>query len=90
MTKWFKGFLAARIATLAELQRKFLNRWEVKNKNLQILDEYDQIKQNARESVQYYFLRFNEVYNEIPDHLKPSVGLAMMNFLNGFDANMAY
>ena len=89
MRKWFIGFLAASITTLAELQRRFLNRWEVKKNPLQILAEYEQIKRNASESVQDYCVRFNAVYNEIPDHLKPPVGLAMMKFPNGFDADMA-
>jgi len=39
--KWFRGLSTARIATLAELQRQFLNRWEVKNNPLQILAEYE-------------------------------------------------
>lgn len=30
------------------------------------------------------------VYNEIPDHLKPPIGLAMMKFPDGFDPDMAY
>ena len=88
--KWFRGLPAARIVTLAKLQRQFLNRWEVKKNPLQILAEYEQIKRNASESVQDYCVRFNAVYNEIPDHLKPPVGLAMMKFPYGFDADMAY
>lgn len=88
--KWFRGFPVARIATLAELQRKFLDRWELKRNPLQILAEYEQIKWNAGESVQDFCIRFNSVYNEIPDHLRLPVGLAMMKFPDGFDADMAY
>ena len=88
--KWFRGLATASITTLAELQRQFLNRWEVKKNPLQILVEYEQIKRNAGESVQDYCVRFNVVYNEIPNHLKPPIGLAMMNFPYGFDVDMAY
>lgn len=42
--KWFRGFPAASIATFTELQRQFLNRWEVKKDPLEILAEYEQIK----------------------------------------------
>ena len=42
--KWFRGLTAASITTLAELQRQFLNWWEVKKNPLQILAEYEQIK----------------------------------------------
>jgi len=79
-----------RIATLAELQRKFLNQWEVKKNPLQILVEYEKIKRNAGESVQDYCVRFKVVYNKIPDHLKPPMGLAMMKFSDCFDTDMAY
>jgi len=88
--KWFRGFPATSITTLAELQRQFLNRWEVKKNPLQILAEYEQIKQNVGELIQDYCVRFNVVYNDISDHLKPLVGLAMINFPNGFDADMVY
>lgn len=49
--KWFRGLATLSINTLAELQRKFLNRWEVKKNPLQILAEYEQIKRNAGESI---------------------------------------
>ena len=42
------------------------------------------------ETIQDYCLRFNVVYNAIPANLKPPVGLALLKFLDGFDANMAY
>ena len=84
------GLPIPRIATLANLQRQFLNRWEVKKNPLQILVKYEQIKWNIGESVQDYCIRFNSVYNEIPDHLRPPVGLAMVKFPDGFDADMAY
>lgn len=39
--KWFRGLLAACIAILVDLQRQYLNRWEVKKNPLQILAEYE-------------------------------------------------
>ena len=62
----------------------------MKKNPFQILSEYKHIKRNAGESVQDYCIRFNSVYNAIPDHLKPPMGLALINFLDGFDAYMAY
>ena len=35
-------------------------------------------------------MRFNAIYNAIPANLKPPVGLALLKFPNGFDADMAY
>lgn len=80
----------ASIATLDDLQRQFLDRWEIKKNPLQILHEYEHINQNVGESVQDYCTRFNSIYKAIPDHLRPPVGLSMMKFPDGFDANMAY
>lgn len=88
--KWFIGLPAARIATLADLHTTFLNSWEMKKNPLQILSEYGKIKRNVGESVQDYCMRFNTVYNEIPDNLRPPVRLAMVKFMDGFDVDMAY
>lgn len=88
--KWFRALLAASITTLANLQRQFLDCWEVNKNPLQILSEYEHIKQNAAESVQDYCIRFNSVYNAIPDHINPPMGLALIKFLDGFDIDMAY
>ena len=88
--KWFRALLAASITTLANLQRQFLDRWEVKKIPLQILSEYEHIKRNAGESVQDYCIRFNSVYNAIPYHIKPLMGLALIKFPDGFDTDMAY
>jgi len=88
--KWFRALLAASITTLANLQRQFIDRWEVKKNPLQILSEYEHIKRNAGEFVQDYCIRFNSIYNAIPDHIKPPMGLALIKFLDGFDTDMAY
>ena len=82
--------LAGSITTLANLQRQFLDRWEVKKNPLQILSEYENIKWNIGESVQDYCVRFNSVYNEIPADIKPPMGLALIKFPDGFDPDMAY
>ena len=52
--------------------------------------EYENIKRNVGETVQDYCLRFNVVYNAIPANLKPPVGLTLLKFPDGFDADMAY
>ena len=42
------------------------------------------------ETVQDYCVRFNAVYNAIPTNLKPHVGLSLLKFPDGFDADMEY
>ena len=88
--KWFRTLLAASITTLKNIQRKFLDRWEVKKNPLQILSEYENIKRNVGESVQDYCVRFNTVYNAIHVDIKPPMGLDLNKFLDGFDPDMAY
>lgn len=62
----------------------------MKKNPLQILSEYEHIKRNFGESVQDYCIRFNSVYNAIPDHIKPPIRLALIKFPDGFDTDMAY
>jgi len=46
----------------------------------------ENIKRNVGESVQDYCVRFNAVYIAIPANIKPPEGLALLKFLDGFDA----
>jgi hypothetical protein len=88
--KWFKALPAASIPDLVAFQRSFLDRWEVKKNPLQILSEYENIKRNQGETVQDYCTRFNNLYNAIPTEIKPPLGLALIKFPDGFDADMSY
>ena len=88
--KWFRALPAGSICTLQELHTQFLDRWEVKRNPQQILSEYENMKRNVGETMQDYCLRFNAVYNAILANVKPLIDSAMLKFMNGFDANMAY
>jgi len=88
--KWFRGLTARSIPTLDELQRQFLDRWEIRKDPLQINAEYNNLKRNHGESIQDYIIRFNTVYNAIPDDLRPSRKSALLKFPDGFDPEMAY
>jgi len=88
--KWFRGLTARSIANLEVLQTQFLDRWEIRKDPLQINAEYNNLKRNPGELVQDYIIRFNSVYNSIPDDLKPSRKSALLKFPDGFDAEMAY
>ena len=88
--KWFRGLRDGSILTLAELHRQFLDCWEIEKDPFQINAEYNNIKRNPGESVQDYCIRFNIVYNAIPDDLRPSRKSALLKFPDGFDPDMAY
>lgn len=57
---------------------------------MHILIEYDTIKRGPQESVLDYCARFNNVYNAIPQNVRPPPHLALYKFPNGFDPDMAY
>jgi hypothetical protein len=88
--KWFKALPAASLNDISSFHQSFLNRWEVKKNPLQILSEYESIKRNKGESVQDYCTHFNNIYNAIPNNIKPPQGLSLIKFPVGFDADMSY
>jgi hypothetical protein len=88
--KWFKALPAASIADIASFHHYFLSRWEAKKNPLQILSQYENIIRNQGETVQDYYTRFNNIYNEIPADIKSSEGLALIKFPDGFDVDMSY
>ena len=57
---------------------------------MHILGEYDTIKRGPQETVLEYCARFNNVYNAIPQNLRPTPDLALYKFPDGFDPDMAY
>lgn len=67
-----------------------MNRWENKKDPLHILLEYEGLKRGIQETVQDYCTRFNNVYNAIPQNLRPPPDLALIKFPDAFDSNMAY
>jgi hypothetical protein len=88
--KWYKALPATSIPNLIAFQRIFLDRWEVNKNPLQILSEYDNIRRNQGETVQYYCTLFNNLYNAISTEIKPPQGLALIKFPDGFDVGMSY
>ena len=73
-----------------DFHQLIINIWERKKNPLQILSEYENIRRSPNESVQDYCTRFNNIYNAIPVNNKPPLGLALIEFLDGFDADTSY
>jgi len=67
-----------------------LNIWEKKKDPLHILSEYESLKRGPQETVQDYCARLNNVYNVIPQNLRPPLELASIKFPGGFDSDMEY
>ena len=45
--KWFKILVAGSIYNFQEFQRYFLSKWESKNKSLQLLTQYNNLKRSS-------------------------------------------
>lgn len=54
------------------------------------MDEYWNLKRQSDETVQDFLIRFNSVYDFIPTDRKPPLGLTMLHYLDGFDAEIVY
>ena len=87
---WFRALPATSIANPEALYQSFINIWEKRKDPLHILAEYDTIKIGPQVTVLDYCARFNNVYNAIPQNLRPPPDLALYKFLDGFDPDMAY
>ena len=85
-----RSLQANSIADPEALYQSFINRWEKKKDPLHILAEYDTIKRGPQETVLDYCARFNNVYNAIPQNLRPPPDLALYKFPDGFNPDMAY
>lgn len=60
--KWFRALPSNSIDSLDTFNLQFLNRWEKKNNPLQLLSEYENIRRQPNETVEYYCTRFNNIY----------------------------
>ena len=57
---------------------------------MQILTEYNTLKRNSNETVQDFTIGFNQIYNSIPDNIKPPPDLTLQHYPNAFDPEMAH
>jgi len=87
---WFRSLTANSIGDPEALYQTFINKWEKKKDPLRILAEYNAIRRGPQETVLEYCARFNNIYNAIPQNLRPPPDLALQTFPDGFDADMAY
>ena len=67
-----------------------MNIGEKKKDHLHILSEYENLRRGTQETVQDYCTRFNNLYNVIPQNLRPPPDLALIKFPDEFDSDMAY
>ena len=90
MKKWFRGLPAGSIAKLGTFHQYFLTRLDIKKNPLQLPNEYKRLKRKPNETMEEYCERFKTVYNAIPQGIKPSPSLTLIDFPYGFDVDKGY
>lgn len=88
--KWFRGLPVGSIAKLDAFHQTFLAIWEIKKNPFQLLNEYKRMKRKPNETVEEYCEIFNTFYNTLPQDIKPSPGLTLIDFPDGFNVDMEY
>jgi hypothetical protein len=68
--KWFNNLSAASISNFHQFMQVFLDRWVVIGNVFLILEEYDHLKRQPGETVQYFSSRFNKVYHSMPTDIR--------------------
>lgn len=91
VSTWFTTLPVNIITDPDALYQTFLNKWKKKKKDpSHILSKYESLKRGPQETIQDYCARFNNVYNAIPQNLRPPPDMALIKFLDVFDFDMAY
>jgi hypothetical protein len=70
---------AASISNFHQFVEVFLGKWEIKRSIFLILELYDHLKIQSRETVQHFSSRFNQVYNSMPADIRPPPGLDLLH-----------
>lgn len=69
--KWIHGLAIGSINTSQRLNKLFLALCQENKNPLHILVEYNTLKRDANETVRDFTIRFNQIYNSIPNNMKP-------------------
>jgi hypothetical protein len=88
--EWFKNIPAASIRNFHQFMQVFLGQWVIMGNLFLILEEYDHLKRQLKETVQHFSARFNKVYHSIPADIRPPLGLTHLCFPDAFDPKMAF
>ena len=86
---WFRDIPSIFILTFATFQTPFLEIWDDKRSPLQVLSQYNGIKNGGFESVHDFSSIFMRVYNSIPANIKTLVGSAKLHYVDAFDGDSA-
>jgi hypothetical protein len=70
--KWFRGLAPRSITSIEALDESFLRHWSDRKDFLYYITEFGSLKRKEGESVFDFSKRFNKMYKNIPDEIKPT------------------
>jgi hypothetical protein len=85
--KWFRGLVPRSIAGIKAMDNSFLRKWGDKKDFMYYMTEFGSLQKMEGETVSDFSKRFNKMYNNIPDEIKPSEASAKMSYASAFGPN---
>jgi hypothetical protein len=83
--KWFRGLAPGSITGIDALDESFLRHWGDKKDFLYYISEFGSLKRKEGEFVSYFSKRFNKIYKNIPDEIKPTETMEKITYASTFD-----
>ena len=87
--KWFTSLPPDSIVDIDALDDTFLRHRGDKKDYLYYITNFGALKRKQGESISDFTKRFNKIYSEIPDEIKPTETSTKINFSNAFDAEFS-
>jgi hypothetical protein len=87
--KWFKSIPPNSIVDIDALDDTFLRHWGDNKDYLYYITKFGALKRKQGEFVLDFTKRFNKMYSNIPDEIKPTETSAKTTFANAFDVEFS-
>ena len=78
--KWLRALTPENIVNSRVFEHMFLERWEEKKNDVQMLKHYTQLIRGNDETIKSLSSRFNMIYNSLPVQCKPPEGMAKLHY----------
>ena len=88
--KWFKYLPNNAVATCEEMENYFTKKWGEKRDHDYILTNLNALKKKHNEDVMKFIKRFNKLYNNLPNEIKPPQAVAKVVFSREFESKFGF
>jgi hypothetical protein len=84
--KWFMCLALGSIMGIEALDEALLRHWGDKKDFLYYITEFGSLKRKEGESISEFSKRFNKMYKNIPDEIKPTEAMEKISYASSFDS----